>query len=194
MTHDPSHRLATAEEIMDGKNPFEKVSTPLGEMERWRAEAMLIGTTGGIQSVYDTIRSDTASQAARADAEQARNALTAHLCDQITELARRFDALEARLAAAEDARRADETTAAREFEEEPLALPPGDPPDPSLLEDAASAPSGELHIVAPKEEPSVEDTDNVGDLPKELEDPPDPVPEPRGSVYPQPTAISLNKE
>jgi hypothetical protein len=192
MTHDPS-RLATVEQIVNGNDPFETVDTPLGTMQRWKAEAMLIGTTSGIENVYRTIRDDAAASQARADAEQAREALITHVCDQITELARRFDNLEARLAAAEDKRRADETTAAREFEEEPLALPPGDPPDPSLLEDAASAPSGELHIVAPKEEPSVEDTDNVGDLPKELEDPPDPVPEPRGSVYPQPTAISLNK-
>jgi hypothetical protein len=105
------------------------------------------------------------------DATEARTALIQHLCEKVDEFERRFSDHVARLAEAEDKRRADETTAAREFEEEPLALPPGDPPDPSLLEDAASAPSGELHIVAPKEEPSVEDTDNVGDLPKELEDP-----------------------
>lgn len=52
MTHDPS-RLATVEQIMNGNNPFETVDTPLGKMERWRAEAMFIGTTGGIQSVYE---------------------------------------------------------------------------------------------------------------------------------------------
>jgi hypothetical protein len=198
MTHDPSRRLATAEEIMNGKNPFERVSTPLGEMERWRAEAMLIGTTGGIQSVYDTIRSDTASQAARADAEQARTALTAHLCDQITELAGRFDALEARLAEAEDKRRADEARKAT-FDEEPLVLPPDifeyqASAPPSEIGDDTPPPGGELHAIAAKEEPSLEDADNVGDLPKELEEPVDPVPEPRGGVYPQPTAISLNKE
>jgi hypothetical protein len=83
------------------------------------------------------------------------------------------DALEERQRADEEA-----TRHQRRFEEEPLELPPG----------------GELHAVAPKEEPSLEGSDNVGDLPKELEDPPDPVPEPRGAVYPQPVAISLNKE
>jgi hypothetical protein len=176
-------------------DPFELINTPFSEvpLERWRAEAMAGGAMGALQNVYDMVRADSAAQTARADATEARNALIQHLCEKVDEFQRRFDDLEARFAEAEDKRRADET-AAREFEEEPLALPPGDPPDPSLLEDAASAPSGELHIVAPKEEPSVEDTDNVGDLPKELEDPPDPVPEPRGSVYPQPTAISLNKE
>jgi hypothetical protein len=30
-------------------------------------------------------------------------------------------------------------------------------------------------------------------LPEELRDLPDPTPEPRGSVYPQPVSISLNK-
>ena len=204
MTHDP-HRLATAEEIMNGKNPFEKVSTPLGEMERWRAEAMLIGTTGGMKSVFESIRADAAAQAARADAEQAREALITHVCDQITELSRRFDNLEARLNEAEDKRRSD-AQAAREAEaEDPLDLPPdlaeyqaAEPPAP--IGDEALAPGGELHAVAAKEPdpdlPSVvgDDDDNIGDLPEELEDPPDPVPEPRGSVYPQPTAISLNKE
>ena len=64
---------------------------------------------------------------------------------------------------------------------------------PSKIGDDTPPPGGELHAVAPKEEPSLEDSDNVGDLPKELEDPPDPAPEPRGSVYPQPISISLNK-
>src|SRR5262249_43831355 len=37
--------------------------------------------------------------------------------------------------------------------------------------------------------------DAAGDLPKELEqDLPEPPPEPKGSVYPQPIAVSLNKE
>jgi len=203
MTHNP--HLPTIEQIMNGSNPFETVETPFGEMERWRAEAMLIGTTSGIQDVYRTIRDDAAASQARADAEQAREALITHVCDQITELSRRFDNLEARLNEAEDKRRSD-AQAAREAEaEDPLDLPPdlaeyqaAEPPAP--IGDEALAPGGELHAVAAKEPdpdlPSVvgDDDDNIGDLPEELEDPPDPVPEPRGSVYPQPTAISLNKE
>ena len=47
MTYDPS-RLATAEEIVNGSSPFELVDTALGKMERWRAEALIIGTTSGI--------------------------------------------------------------------------------------------------------------------------------------------------
>jgi hypothetical protein len=205
MTHDP--HLPTLEQVMDGFNrdPREFVDTPLGRMERWCAETMLIGTTKGMLNVYDTIRSDAASQAARADAEQAREALITHVCDQITELSRRFDDLEARLNEAEDKRRSD-AQAAREAEaEDPLDLPPdlaeyqaAEPPAP--IGDEAPAPGGELHAVAAKEPdpdlPSVvgDDDDNIGDLPEELEDPPDPVPEPSGSVHPQPTAISLNKE
>jgi hypothetical protein len=58
MMHDA--RLPPKEQIMNGNNPFETVSTPLGTMERWRAEAMLIGTTGGIQSFLQTVRNDAA--------------------------------------------------------------------------------------------------------------------------------------
>jgi hypothetical protein len=36
--------------------------------------------------------------------------------------------------------------------------------------------------------------DGAGDLPEEPADLPDPVPAPSGTVYPQPTAISLNEE
>ena len=191
-----AHDSPTLEQVMDGFNrdPREFVDTPLGRMERWCAETMLIGTTKGMLNVYDTIRSDAASQAARADAEQARETLITHVCDQITELARRFDALEARLNEAEDKRRSDEQ-AAREAEvEDPLE----DPPDiaeyqarnpPTKIGDEEHQPGGELHTLPPKSE----DHDNIGDLPNELEEPPDPVPEPRGHVQPQPISISLNK-
>src|SRR5262249_19702808 len=196
-------RLATLEEIMNGNNPFDRVTTPLGEMERWRAEAMLIGTTGGMQSVYDAIRTDATAQAARADATEARNALIEHLCDKVVDFEKRFDAREARLAAAEDKRRADEARKAA-FDEEPLLTLPPDISEyqartpPKQIGDETPAPSGELHALPPSEEPEppleVEDADNVGDLPKELAEPPDPVPEPEGSVVAQPVAISLNKE
>jgi hypothetical protein len=208
MTHDP--RLPTIEKIMNGSNPFELVTIPpFGAMERWRAEAMLIGTTGGIQSVYDAVRSDASAAAARADADEARTALIQHVCDKIAEFEKRFDALVARVQAAEDARRA-AADAAREFEEEPLELPPDfDRPQdlpPAPIGDATPPPGGELHTVAPKEDPSEppepplevvadpkDHDDNIGDLPEELIDLPEPEPEPKGSVYPQPTAISLNK-
>src|SRR5262249_1784719 len=135
-----------------------------------------------------------------------------------------------RVEAAEDRRRADEEQQ-REFEEEPIELPPDldrpqDLPPSKIGSDEEFAPSGELHSIAAKEEeqPSsselpeppleVEDAggvplsygnvptsyvcgrgpkDQAGDLPEELEQGlPEPPPEPRGSVYPQPVAISLN--
>ena len=68
MTHDPTP-LATVEQIVNGNSPFETVDTPLGAMERWRAEAMLIGTTSGVESVFKAIRADAAERAARADAD-----------------------------------------------------------------------------------------------------------------------------
>jgi hypothetical protein len=171
MAHNPSRRLATLEQVINGNNPFALIPTPLGEMERWRAEAMLIGTTGGIQSVYDIVRADAASQAARADAEHAREALTEHLCNQVTELSRRFDNLEERLAAAEEQRRADQEREA-EFNEEPLELPPDiaahqELSPPTKIGDGAHdthVPGGELHSVAPKEPP--ETTANDEELPE----------------------------
>ena len=223
MTHDPSrhssvvaNRLATAEQIMNGNNPFEKVDTPLGTMERWRAEAMLIGTTGGMLSVYRTIRADAASQAARADAEQAREALITHVCDQITELSRRFDNLEARLNEAEDARKADEARKAK-LDEEPITLPPDlqRSQEPVKIGDDTHQPSGELHSLSSKEEPEdpdfefeddtsrqgSDDTDNEGGLPPELTKDTPPAPStypnfelPKPPVVSQPVAISLNEE
>jgi len=191
-------------------DPFELIDSPFaeGKIERWRAEAMAGGAMGALQNVYDIVRADASEAAARADAEQAREGLIAHVCDQITELSRRFDALEARLAAAEDARRAD-VAAREEFEEEPLALalPPDlseyqarTPPAGIVDVDETHQPSGDLHAIAAKDEPPVadpedrDDDDNVGDLPPGLADPPEPVPEPRGKVQPQPIAISLNQE
>ena len=39
----------------------------------------IIGTTGGIQSVYDIVRADASEAAARADAEEARTTLIKHV-------------------------------------------------------------------------------------------------------------------
>jgi hypothetical protein len=198
MTHDPSHRLATAEEIMNGKNPFAKVSTPLGEMERWRAEAMLIGTTGGMQSVLQTVRDDAAELEKKTAALDAKKSAVLSTVNRLLRFMSRVDALTSRVEALEAKHRADEA-AQRDFEAEPLELPPDilehqTLSTPTPIGDEAPPPGGELHAIAAKEEPSLEHADNVGDLPKELEEPVDPVPEPQGSVYPQPTAISLNKE
>jgi hypothetical protein len=202
MTHDP--RLPTLEAIMNGKSPFDIIDTTIGKMERWRAEALIVGTTSGVQSVYDAIRADAAVSQARADATEARNTLIQHVCDKIADFEKRFDALEARFTAAEDKRRADEA-AQRKLDEEEIELPPDlDRPQdlpPSKIGDEAALPGGELHEIEAKEEPEledpdfeleVEDADNIGDLPKELAPPPEPEPEPKGKYLPPPTALFGN--
>ena len=159
--------------------------------------------------MYDAIRADAATEAARADAAQAQRALIRHVCDQIAKFEKRFDALEARLAEAEDKRRADET-AARAFDEEPLSEPPG------TVEDASMNKVSAREIIARDEthtagEFSRTGLDPEGDLPEPplstadvelhptdpaLEDPlatdlPDDPP--KGKVVPQPISISLNE-
>src|SRR5262249_18391313 len=141
----------------------------------------------------------------------------------------RVDALTSRVEALEAKRKADEATQ-REFEEEPLTLPPDiaeyqTRTPPAEIGDETHTPGGELHTVAAKEEdPSSElpeppletegdaggvplsygnvptsyvrggPKDQAGDIPKELEQGlPEPPPEPKGSVYPQPISVSLNK-
>src|SRR5262245_17917203 len=197
MTHDA--RLPTLEQIMNG-SPYDLVDTPFATepMEAWRAQSMALGVGGALASLhklYQLVRNDAADAATRADEAQAREALVIHLCDQVAAMRERInrlaDALEAR-------QRADAEAAERQhkLDEEPIELPPDlDRPQdlpPAPIGDTTPSPSGDLHEVAATEEPP--SADKVGDLPKELAEPPPPVPEPKGSVYPQPTAISLNKE
>jgi hypothetical protein len=207
MTHDPT-RLATVEQIVNGNSPFETVDTPLGAMERWRAEAMLIGTTSGVESVFKAIRADAAERAARADADQARTALIQHLCAKVDAFQSKLDNLVAQVAAEREARRADEARQAK-LDEEPITLPPDlqRSQDPKKIGDDTPTPDGHLHSVAAKGEPSedpdfeVEDTDNEGDLPKELQKDTPPAPStypsfelPKPPVVSQPVSISLNEE
>jgi hypothetical protein len=205
----------TLEEAMN-KSPFDKVDTPLGTMERWRAEALIIGTTSGIVDVYRTIRDDAASQVARADATEARNALIQHLCAKVDAFESKLDNLVAQVAAEREARRADAVRQAK-LDEEEIELPPDvlekqtlSPP--SKIGDATEThhPTGELHSLEPKEEPedpdlpSVvgdDDDDDQGDLPEELTKGVAPAPStyptlelPHPPIVEQPVSISLNKE
>src|SRR5262249_47596881 len=148
MTHDPSRRLATAEEIMSGNSPFEPVDTPLGKMERWRAEALIIGTTSGIQDVYNSIRSDATAQEARANADKAQHSLLRHFFKTVGKFLDGVDNMVSRVEAAHDAAE-EKRRAEAEFEEEPLTLPPDfDRPQdlpPSEIGDETHQPGGELH-------------------------------------------------
>ena len=197
MTHDP--RLATLERVLDG-NPFELIDSPFaeGKMERWRANAMATGTMGYLAQVYEMVRNDAAALEEKTAALDAKKSAVLSTVNRLLRFMSRVDALTSRVEALEAKHRADEA-AQRDFEAEPLELPPDilehqTLSTPTPIGDEAPPPGGELHAIAAKEEPSLEHADNVGDLPKELEEPVDPVPEPQGSVYPQPTAISLNKE
>ena len=202
MTHDP--RLPTLEAIIMNGSPYDLVDTPFAteKIEAWRAQSIATGASGALAAfhrLYEMVRNDAADASARADEAQAREALVKHLCDQVAAMQERINRLADAL---EERQRSDEAAAQhqRRFDEEPITLPPDlseyqTRTPPSEIGDDTHQPGGELHAIAAKEEPSGGDPldDNVGDLPKELEEPPDPVPEPRGSVYPQPTAISLNE-
>jgi hypothetical protein len=204
MTRDPS-RLATVEQIVNGHDPFETVDTPLGTMERWKAEAMIIGTTSGALHVLKSIRADAATEAARADADQARNALIKDLCSKVDALTARVDAVTSELEAVKAKERADAEAAAqaeeerrRQLEEDPLE----DPPD--IAEYQARNPPAKIgdDTASSKEpEPSLEVEDDQSTLPNELQKGVAPAPStyptlelPQPPVVAQPIAISLNQE
>ena len=198
MTRDP--RLPTLEAIMNG-SPYDLVDSPFAteKIEAWRAQSLALGASGALAAfhrLYEMVRNDAADQAARADEAKAREALVAHLRDQVAAMQERInrlaDALEARQRADAEAARHQ-----RRFDAEEITLPPDisekqtlSPP--TKIADETHHPGGELHSVDPKEEPSLEDADNLGDLPRELQDPPTPPTEPKGSVLPQPTALFGN--
>src|SRR5262245_30631536 len=200
MTHDA--RLPSLEEVMNG-SPFDIIDSPWGHIERWRASTLATGTMGALKNVYDIVRADAAEAMARADAEEARTTLIKHVCERVDALAARVDAVTSELETIKAKERAD-AEAAADAEEERLRqlaqYPREDPPEiseyqarkpPSEIGDDTPAPSGELHEVAAKQEPEIEDddTDNIGDLPPELAPPEDPVAEPKGKVLPPPTAL-----
>jgi len=203
MTHNP--RLPTFEAVMNG-SPYELVDTPFSKdkMEAWRAQSIATGASGALAAfhrLYEMVRNDAAEASARADEAKAREALVAHLCDQVAAMQERIN----RFADAHEARQRQDAEAARHqhrLDEEPIELPPdlqeyqaSEPP--AKIGDDTHQPGGELHQVAAKDEPSEEpedpdfevEDDNIGDLPNELAEPPDPVPEPKGKLIPPPTAL-----
>jgi hypothetical protein len=188
-----------------GKDPMEMVETKSGKMERWRADALLIGETSALLAMNDQVRNDTitaianitareADLNARDDAisarERAHAVSVARFTDFVARTARMLDKLEKL--------RADAIAG----KDEPLAHPPGDAPgddptnrskfpEPSLeLEDDAPAhhPGGELHAIAAKDP-------EQQDLPAEDEaEFPDPeLPRPP-MTHPQPIAAELDNE
>jgi hypothetical protein len=212
MTHDPSHRLATAEEIMNGNNPYELVDSPFaeGKMEAWRAQSIATGVGGALASLhqlYQLVRNDAADAAARADEAQAREALVKHLCDQVAAMQERINRLADAL---EERQRADDEAARhqRRFDEEPIVLPPDiseyqASTPPAKIGDDTHQPGGELHSVAPSKDPEadLEVEDDQSTLPNELQEGVPPAPStypdpelPKPPVVSQPVSVSLNQE
>jgi hypothetical protein len=151
---------------MDG-NPFELIDSPFaeGKMERWRANALATGTMGYLAQVYKIVRNDAAELEKEAAALDAKKSAVLGTVNRLLRFMSKVDALTSRVEAFEAKRKADEA-AQREFDEEPLELPPDfDRPQdlpPSEIGDETHTPSGELHSITPKEE----------EQPSELPEPP----------------------
>jgi len=161
MSNNP--RLATLEQVMNG-NAFELVDSPWGVMPAWKVQGMAMGAAGALEAlhnVYQVVRSDAATQEARANADKAQHALLRRLFTTVGKFLDATDHMVSRVEAAEEQHRADEEQQ-REFEEAPLSLPPDlDRPQdlpPSKIEDETHQPSGELHAIAAKEDLDLEDT------------------------------------
>jgi hypothetical protein len=192
-------RIPTLEEIMTS-SPYELVDTPFAndKIEAWKAQSIATGASGALAAfhrLYQMVRNDTADAAARADEAKARETLVAHLCDQVSEMQERIN----RLADALELRHRQDAEAARHqrrLDEEPITLPPDISAKqtlapPKAIGDETHHPEGGLHSVDPKDKPEVEDAE--GDLPPEIAPPPEePVPEPKGSVFPQPIGLFGN--
>jgi hypothetical protein len=119
----PSSGSARQASAKAQNDPFELVDSPWGHIEAWRASTLATGTMGALHQVYDIVRNDAAAAVARVEETENRKELVQRLCDMVAALQDRIntlaDALEARHRAHEE-----EAQRQREFEEEPLTLPP----------------------------------------------------------------------
>lgn len=184
------------------ENPWEIIDSPWGHIERWRASTLATGTMGCLAQVAAIVRNDAAELEQKTVELDAKKHAVLSTINRLVKFMSRVDELTTRVEQLEAKRRADEEQQ-REFEEEPIPEPPGTV-CPSVAAD--HQPGGELHSVAPKEEPPSElpeppleeefsnDLDSLGDLPEPLRDLPDPVEPPKGQVVPQPVSISLTEE
>jgi hypothetical protein len=129
MTKAPAHPPVHAYD--PGKNPMELVDTPSGRMERWRADALLVGeTSAATQARHDAVttlddieaqkRELAAGQAALAIKRATFDAEKRIFADQAAALAGRLSVEWDRL-----------TKLRTDQQEEPLVVPPGNPSDPN---------------------------------------------------------------
>jgi hypothetical protein len=167
-------------------NQHELIDTPIGRIERWRADAVLTGETSAAQEYMKQFQQQFAQL--RADSIDLKEAME----QWASELTAREDALNERAQAVADfagrAAQFYERTESlfnklkAEAEEGPIPTPPGD--EPSATSDVHTAPAGDLHSVEPVHEPELEgseDEELPPELPRSLPEEP---PEPHGSVYP----------
>jgi hypothetical protein len=150
--------------MTDIHDPFELVDSPWGHIEAWRASTLATGTMGVLTQVYDIVRNDAAAAVASVEETENRKELVQRLCDMVAALQDRIntlaDALEARHRADEE-----EAQRQREFEEEPLTLPPHVVETDVPRDD--HTPGGELHDL-PASEP--EDKEQQLSEPPEADD------------------------
>jgi hypothetical protein len=155
--------LPTLEQLAS-YDPREIIDSPWGRIEAWRAATMMTGSIAPAIQVYDIVRNDAAAAVARIEAIENREAntkaLAARLITGMDALATRVDAFEAQYKAD-----AQEAQGQREFEEEPLSLPP-DVIETDVPKDDGDqhTPGGELHSL-PASEPE--------DKERELPEPPE---------------------
>jgi hypothetical protein len=138
-----------------GKDPMELVTTPLGDiMERWRADALLVGETSALTELIKQVHNDAVEEIADIEAREAKCAAREEACDARE---RAFGVTAAnvvnfigRAAALFD--KLQEARADAKREAEPLALPPDNQ---GKLEDAVlpgeHTPGGELHVIPAKD-------------------------------------------
>jgi hypothetical protein len=157
---------------------------------------------GALTQVYEMVRNDAAELQEKTVAFDAKKASVLRTVKKLLNFMSRVDALTSRVEALEEKRKADEAVQ-RKLDEEPIELPPDISEKQTLAPPVevggdTHQPGGELHAVAPKSElpepPLETEGDELGELPEELRDLPDPVPEPKGKVVPQPVSISLTEE
>jgi hypothetical protein len=138
-----------------GKNPMDLVDTPSGKMERWRADAMLVGETSALTELIKQVHNDaeatiadtvsreaavSAREQACDDREKAHAISVTRFVDFVGQAAALFDRIEKQRADAE--RQA----------AEPLAHPPGSPL-PGEDDAPSHTPSGDLHAILPPKDP-----------------------------------------
>jgi hypothetical protein len=75
-------------------DPFEIVSTPLGDLPRWKADALLVGSTQAMLAVHKTASDSIRADAVRTDDLPPLSEQIADLCDRCDGLAARLDAIE----------------------------------------------------------------------------------------------------